>query len=130
MQVQLNQPDPINAIRTNLNQEMVKEFNRSLEGLCNSKEGRHFLGEIFRVFHMYETPHNDHGAKTSFNCGQQSVCFQIRNWIKSAGIYMEYWPQIEKDSLQRSLHWDNVFKEKEKEIFEKMKEVEKNQKRS
>jgi hypothetical protein len=116
--------NPIEAIRQDINNKRVHEFNNALEAISASKEGRLFLAEIFRTFHMYTSPHNDHGSKTSFNCGQQSVCFQIRDWLKGADIYMKYWPLIEKDDLERSERWDNVFQEEQK------KQVEKTQKRS
>lgn len=99
-----------------VNEARQKEFNAALEVVCKTTEGRFILSEVFRHFHLYDTPHDGHGATTSFQCGQQSVCFRIRDWMRGAGIYMDYWPQIEKDAMERNQRWEDLQTSKIDEI--------------
>lgn len=98
-------------INETVNSARQKEFNTALEDVLKLKEGRLVLSVIFRDFHLYTTPHDSHGSTTSFKCGQQSVCFTIRDWIRGAGIYMDYWPLIEKDDMDRAQRWDDLAEE-------------------
>ena len=87
----------------------LEENNQTLKTVLSTKEGRHLFSEIFRTFYMFSSPHQDHGAKTSFNCGQQSVCLWLREWIKQAGIYEKY-QLLEKEDIERSQRWDSEHK--------------------
>lgn len=83
----------------------------ALEKVLSSVEGRLVISEIFANFFMFQTPHNDHGSKTSYNCGQQSVCLWLRQWMKDAGIYMKYYPLIEKEDMDRSVSFQQQLAE-------------------
>ena len=91
-----------------VNEARQKEFHAALEAIFRTSEGRLIFGEIFKEFHLYNTPHESHGAMTSFNCGEQNVCFRIRDWLRGAGIYMDYWHLIEKDAMERNEKWENL----------------------
>ena len=104
------QPDTVPATPQNIiGLQKLDESNKALKKVLSDKEGRQVIAEIFRTFHMYSSPHQDHGAKTSFNCGQQSVCLWLREWMKNAGVY-EFYHQIEKEDMERSEHWETALK--------------------
>jgi len=90
--------------------EKLEQANQAFKTVLSSKDGRLVMAEIFRTFHMYTTPHKDHGASTSFNCGQQSVCLWLREWMKTAGIY-EVYHQIEKEDMEREEFFGSKLKD-------------------
>lgn len=92
-------------IRESVSEARQKEFHAALEAILKTEEGRLVFSEIFRHFFLYQSPHDGHGATTSFQCGQQSVSFRLRDWIKGADIYMNYWPLIEKENMERENKW-------------------------
>lgn len=104
-----------------VNEARQKEFNSALEEVFKSKEGRIVFAQVFKEFHLYDTPHDGHGSTTSFQCGQQSVCFRVRDWLRGAGIYMDYWPLIEKDAMDRNNRWEDLAEEKIKSLTETKK---------
>jgi len=89
--------------------QRLEENNKALKSAMGTKEGRLVFSEMFKLFYMFKSPHNDHGAKTSFQCGQQSVCLWFREWMKTAGIY-ELYQLMEKEDMERQEHWDGVLK--------------------
>ena len=91
-----------------LNVSRQKEFNTALEEVVKSPHGRIVISQLFHDFYFYATPHTAHGATTSFQCGQQEVCFRFRNWMRGAGLWLEYGPLIEKDAAERNERWDDV----------------------
>ncbi len=91
-----------------INTGREKEFNAALEEVVKSSHGRIVIAQLFREFFLYATPHTAHGATTSFQCGEQEVCFRIRNWMRNAGLWLEYGPLIEKDAAERNQRWEEV----------------------
>ena len=84
--------------------QKLDQTNQALKRVLGTKEGRLVFAEFFRTFHMYTSPHESHGSTTSFNCGQQSVCFWFRQWMKTAGIY-DIYHIIEKEDMERTEEW-------------------------